>query len=136
MFERFRETGVLTEAIREALCSYRKAHGLSRYALGRKLDAKAITIERWERGVTRGVQMSHRGMIADLLEGKLDGGFVKCSQIVDTSQNPELIRILYNVFDIYTRCKTPESRKQLFLKLDELATKIRNALNYSNSGSN
>ena len=77
--------------------------------------------------MTRTVQTSQRGMIADLLEGRLDGYLGGSPKGVECSPNLELSRILWNVFEIYLRCKTQESRKQLFLMLDELAMKTKNA---------
>ncbi len=127
MYEQFRETGELTDQIREELRTYRMAHRFSKYALGRMLGVEAITISRWERGETKIVQLSQRGMIADLLEGRLDGRvlcFHNCSNVV---QNPDLSKILWSICEIYARCKMPEKRRELFIMLDELEMELRKA---------
>ena len=126
MYKQFRETGELTERIREELRCYRMAHSFSKYALGRMLGVEAITISRWERGETKIVQLSQRAMIADLLEGRLEGRSV-CHDYSEVVPNPDLSKILWNIYEIYSRCKTPEKRRQLFLMLDELEIELRKA---------
>ena len=126
MIEQFRETGVLTDAIRDGLRDFRKMHGLSKYALGNLLGVEAITIGRWERGETRVVHLCQREMISDLLEGRLDVRIVcrhDCPEVVPKS---ELSQLLWNVCEVYSVCNTPEKRQKLFQMLDGLENKLRN----------
>ena len=132
MKEQFRETGVLTEAIREGLRRYRKVHGLSKYALGRMLGVEAITVGRWERGETRGVHVYQRGIIADLLEGRLEQQAACRHGRLEIADNSELIRILWNVCEVYSVCNTPEKRQELFRMLDVLEDKLRNKMDKMN----
>lgn len=126
MYKQFRETGELTDRIREELRCYRIAHRFSRYALGRMLGVEAITISRWERGETKIVQLSQRCMIADLLEGRLEGRGV-CHEFSEVVPNPDLSKILWSICEIYARCKMPEKRRELFIMLDELEMELRKA---------
>ena len=128
MLEKFKETGIITEDIREALRNARKKFGLSRYALAEIFGVEMMTISRWERGQTAKVHQAQRDMIVDLLEGKLNGMIARRIQPYDTTLKPELSKTVAQICDIYTLCHTQEEREKFFHSLDELQRRIEQAL--------
>ena len=128
MLEKFKETGILTEEIREALRNARKKFGLSRNALAEIFGVEMMTVSRWERGQTAKVHQAQRDMIVDLLEGKLDGMIARRIKPHDNILKPELSKTVAQICDIYSLCNTQEERERFFQRLDELQAKLEQAL--------
>lgn len=126
--EQFKETGILTGEIREALRNARKKFGLSRNALAQIFGVEMVTVSRWERGHTAKVHQAQRDMIADLLEGKLNGMIARRIKPFDNTPKPELSKTVAQICDIYSLCKTHEERESFFQRLDELEAKLEQAL--------
>ncbi len=124
MLELFEENGLLTDGIIVELRNYRERHGLSKKDLAGLLGVDHVTISRWERGVTRHVQRAQREAIVALLSGRFAGK----ASVNDNVMKHELSAIVAQICSIYSLCDTSEKRQKLFRVLDEIETKLGEAM--------
>ncbi len=124
MLEVFKENGLLTDGIIGELRNYRERHGLSKKDMAGLLGVDHVTISRWERGVTRHVQKAQCEAIVALLSSR----FVGKASVNDDGMKPELSAMVAQICSIYSLCDTSEKRQSLFRALDDMETKLGQAI--------
>ena len=124
MLEKFKETGQLTEELGKELRRWREEHCLSRYALSKMLGVESATIGRWENAQTSTVQQSLRGIVVELLEGRIEERIGKVNLPAEYVPRPELSAMAASISSIYNMCVTHERRQRLFEMLDALKERM------------